>query len=452
VLTSEMVRYISGLTYKALPVSVVEATKAAVLDCLGVAVAGSGEPPSKVLGDYMRGQGRPEAGVIGQGFKTSADQAAWVNGTIAHALDYDDYFVPFNLTPYHPTVAILPAVLAVSEKHHMSGREVILAYVVGFEVAGKLALLCAQPQYEAGWHTTSTLGSMGAAAAVARLMQLDDRMTGMALGIAASLAGGLRKSFGTMTKPLHAGNAARNGVVAAELAAKGFTADAAILDSPLGFGDVLGGESSESLPVTESQFQITSPGIAFKPYPSCAYTHWAIDAALEIRGRNASISSPDNILAVECRTSSGLPRILIHAKPTTALEGKFSLQYCVAAALMEGKVGLKEFTDAKVNAVSAKALVAKVSYRHPPEMGTGLTNLKGELEVKLKDGSSYSHRVEISRGDPRRPLTWNDLEIKYRDCAGSVMKGTDTDQSLELISNLESVSDVSDLMKIITIR
>ncbi|MBI2287835.1 MAG: MmgE/PrpD family protein [Chloroflexi bacterium] len=238
--TEEIVKFITGISYKQLPSAVIDTSKMAILDCLGVTLAGAEESSSKIISQYVRETGRPEAGVIGRSFKTSIDQAAWANGTQGHALDYDDYFIPDHLTPYHPTVAILPAILAVGQKHHLSGKDILLAYNTGFEVEARIALACIQQQYDLGWHTTSTLGSLGAAAAISKMLRLNEEKTAIALGIASSLAGGLRQNFGTMTKPLHAGNAARNGVVAAILAQSGFTADRNILDGPLSFGNVLG--------------------------------------------------------------------------------------------------------------------------------------------------------------------------------------------------------------------
>ena len=452
IFTERIVNFIEQISYEQLPAAAVEASKCSILDCLGVAVAGSQEDAGRIISQYTEDTAKPEAGVIGGGFKTSIDQAAWVNGTKAHALDYDDYFIPDNSTPYHPTVAILPAVLAVGEKLHVSGKEVLLAYITGFEVEARIAMACAEQQYDLGWHTTSTLGSLGAAAAIAKMLKLDEEKIRMALGIASSLAGGLRKNFGTMTKPLHAGNAARNGVMAAILAQRGFTADRNILDSPLSFGEVLGGESAPERDRKDQEvqveFHIVSPGISLKPYPSCAYSHWAIDAALELR-REAMIS-PDNIAEVECRTSSGLPHILIHSQPKTALEGKFSLEFCTAIALIDGRVSLKQFTDEKVNDSVVQELMKKIKYVHPPEMGSGLINLGGELVVKLKNSAIYSQKIDVAKGSPQNPLSQDELISKYRDCVRPSLSEEATNKSLELLLNPELIKDIAELTDIFT--
>ena len=453
-ITERTAELIKQMSCEQLPAAAADAGKRCILDCLGVAVAGSGEDAGRVISEYIRDSGKPEAGVIGGNFKTSIDQAAWVNGTKAHALDYDDYFTPVGSTPYHPTSAILPAVLAVGEKLHVSGKEVLLSYITGFEVEAELAVVWAKPQYDLGWHTTSTLGSLGAAAAVAKMLRLDEEKIRMALGIASSLSGGLRKNFGTMTKPLHAGNAARNGVVAAILAQQGFTADRDIFDGPLGFGKVLGGmatpEAVEINPEVKTEYYIVSPGVALKPYPSCAYSHWAIDAVLELK-REAAIA-PDNIAEVECRTSPEVPNLLIHSRPGTALEGKFSLEFCIAVTLIDGEASLKQFTDEKVMDSTVQELVKKVKYVHPPEMKSGLTNLGGELVIRLKDGGTFSRKVDIARGNPENPLTQDELINKYRDCVRHSLSPGDIDKSLEMLLNLESIADVAELMDILTFK
>jgi 2-methylcitrate dehydratase PrpD len=445
--TKRIVDYIEQMSYERLPSAVLDASKRSILDCLGVTLAGRTEDAGRIVSEYIGDSGRPEATVICGGFKTSAEQAAWVNGTSAHALDYDDYFATEQSAPYHPTVAILPAVLAAGEKLRVSGRDVLLAYVTGFEVEARIATVCARQQYDSGWHITSSLGSIGAAAAAAGLLKLDGEKTRIALGIACSLAGGLRKNFGTMTKPLHAGNAARNGVTAVMLARQGFTADRDILDSPLSYFEVLNSQADpKANQETKEGYYIISPGVALKPYPSCAYSHWVIDAALALRERFKI--TPDNIAGIECRTSSGLPGVLIYSSPKTALEGKFSLEFCTAISLIDGEASLKQFTDDKVRDPVVRELMEKVNYVHPPEMGSGLTDFRGELVIKLLNGEVYSQKVDTARGNPKNPLSQQELIDKYKDCARLSLSPEDTDKSLDLLLNLEAVTDIADLMDI----
>ncbi len=452
IFTERIAKFIEHMSYEQLPVAAIDVSKHSILDCLGVALAGSRADAGRIIAEYAKDTGKPEAGVIGRGFKTSTDQAAWINGTAAHSLDYDDYFIPDHLTPYHPTVAILPAVLAVGERLHISGKEALLSYITGFEVEARIATACGEQQYDLGWHTTSTLGSIGAAAAVAKMLKLDEEEIRIALGIAGSLSGGLRKNFGTMTKPLHAGNAGRYGVIAASLAQERFTADRNILDSPLSFCEVLGGESGREVAQmnqgSKAEFYIISPGIALKAYPSCAYSHWAIDAALDLR-REAMIS-PDDIVEVECQTSSGLPRVLIHSHPKTALESKFSLEFCTAIALIDNEVSLKQFTNEKVKDSAVQELMQKVKYVHPSEMGSGLADLRGELAVKLRNGKVYSRKVDVAKGQPKNPLSRDELIHKYRDCVHLSLSPEGTNKSLDLLLNLESIGDIAKVMDIFT--
>jgi 2-methylcitrate dehydratase PrpD len=441
-----VIKLITETSYQHLPRQAIYTAKSSILDCLGVSLAGCNQKSSKIINDYVRDeQSKPEAGVIGGGFKTSAALAAWANGTKAHALDYDDVSLPV-----HPTVAILPAILAVAERYHFTGKDILLSYIVGFEVEMSLRF-SGKRHVEQGWHVTSTWGSMGAAAAVAKILGLDAKKTRMTLGIAASLAGGLRKNFGTMTKPLHAGNASRNGVVAAMLAQLGFTADKDILSSSLGFFEVFGkGAEHDEQANLElgDELHIVSHGIGIKPYPSCAATHWAIQATLDLK-KNYGMN-PADVIQIQCRTSSGIPQILIHHHPKTALEGKFSLEFCVAIALLDGEVTLSQFTDERVRDPAVKELMSRVKYAHPTEMGTSLAELSGEVVVKLRNGKIYSCQVDIARGDPRNPLGWDEICSKYRDCVSQALSPSDIKHSIALISDLDSVADVSHLMDIFT--
>jgi 2-methylcitrate dehydratase PrpD len=444
--------FIVETSYEQLPPEAVNIAKRSILDCLGCALAGSEEDTSKIVNDYVRAEeGKPEAGVIGGSFKTTAPQAAWANGTKAHALDYDD--VAF---PLHPTVAILPGLLAVGEKFHLSGKDVLLAYITAFEVEARLREV-ELPHVEQGWHVTSTSGSIGAAAAVAKMLGLEAEKVRMALGIAASLAGGLRKNFGTMTKPLHAGNAARNGVVAAMLAQKGFTADENIFSGPLGFCRVLGGGADyDEVKLSQelgTDFHIVSPGIGLKLHPSCAATHWALDAAAFLR-KEYAINAAD-IDEVECRTSAGAPKILFHSRPKTALEGKFSLEFCVAIAFLDGQATLREFTDEKVKDSAVQEFMKRVKYVHPPEMGVLLIPqevCRGEMVVKLRDGKTYSSKVDVAKGEPQNPLNREEVSSKYWACVCPPLSSRDAEHSINLISGLESVEDITQLMDIFTFK
>jgi 2-methylcitrate dehydratase PrpD len=347
--------------------------------------------------------GVPQASVIGGGFKTSPYLAALVNGTVGHSLDYE--YIATSLIG-HPSVFLVPPILAIGEMVGTSGEDVLAAYIIGYETACHIAKPILQSHYVQGWHSTATFGTLGAAASVARLLNLNTYQVRETLGIAASMAGGLRQNFGTMTKPLHAGVAAAHGIQAAHLAQAGFTADDSIIEAPLGFARVFGhdeevdwAEVSKGLGKT---FFITgAEGLSIKPYPSCGFTHGVIDAALDIRSEQA-ISSAD-IAEVELGVSPFDKQILIHHRPRTDLEGKFSLEYCVAQALLSGEVRLKHFTDEAVTEPQVKSLKEKMKWieKYPmPVMGTPEGFGSKSVTVKLKGDKTYCKEITIAKGMP----------------------------------------------------
>lgn len=446
--TEQIVKFISQVSYEQLPGEAVNAAKRSITDCLGVALASCEKEASDIVTKYIaEKRGKPEAGVIAGGFKTSAPEAAWANGTKAHILDFDDYFLPF-----HPTAAILPAVLAIAEKHHLNGKDVLLGYVTGFEVEANIASILGEQHHDIGWHSTSVLGSLGAAAAIAKMLKLDEGKISMALGIAGSLSAGLIKNFGTMTKPLHAGNANGNGIMAALLSHKGFTADRNILEGPLGLIEILGSQEDSGIKETDKElgrdFYIISPGINIKPYPSCAGSHWAIDTVLDLK-REHSIAVGD-ITDIECRAEPELRRVLIHSQPKTGLEGKFSLEFCLSVALIDGEVSLRHFTDEEVNNSAVQEFMKKVKYANPGESATDFHDANREIVIKLSNGKSYSGKVGRARGTPKKKLGSEEVNRKYRDCVHPYMSSEDIETSLDMISNLESVQDLSKLMDIFT--
>ncbi len=449
--TEKIARYISETTYDNLPQDAVRESKRSLIDCVGVTLAGCAEAESKLLVNYVRDEGgKPESGVICGGFKAPASEAAWVNGTNAHLMDYDDVSLSFM---GHATVAILPAALAVGEKLKASGKDILLSYIVGFEIGARIGSAAGRRHYDIGWHTTATIGSVSAAATAAKLLQLDTKKVRMALGIAASLAGGLKENFGSMTKPLHAGNAARNGAVAALLAQRGFTANTSILEAPQGFCRAFGGgadfDLASAVDDLGKRYDIVTPGMGLKPYPSCAGTHPAIDAALYLREKHHPQAA--DITEIECHTSPMIPQAAVHSRPTTGLEGKFSTEFCVAMALLKGSVELKDFTSETVNRPDIQGLIQKTRYVHPAEMEKA-TVAPQELIIKLKDGKVLSHRVNAPKGDSRNPLTWDEVAAKYGDCASLSLPTIEVEHCLELLSNLEAVDNITTLMDIFTFK
>jgi 2-methylcitrate dehydratase PrpD len=331
---------------------------------------------------------------------------------------------------------------------------VLLAYTLGFEVETKIGLGVNPRHYDLGWHATSTLGTLGAAAACAKLLRLDVEKTRMALGIAASTAAGLRQNFGTMTKPLHPGQAAMNGVTAAQLAQLGWTADANILEAPYGFCQLYAGPNQYNLDRIVkglgNPFELLATGVAIKQYPCCAFTHRALDAMLALVQQHTL--NADDVVAVECRVGRPTMEVLIHTHPQTGLEGKFSMQYCLAAALLDKRIGLLSFSDEKVRRPAAQQLFERVAMRLHPEAqrhGTSGEELPVTVAVAFKDGRSLSAQIEHPKGHPANPLSAVALQDKFEDCAYGVLERSDIRQVIELVQGLEQVEDIGTLMDVL---
>jgi 2-methylcitrate dehydratase PrpD len=427
-----------------------EQARRAFLDTIGVTLAGSREDASRITAEVAREQGGgDEASVFGFDFRAPASEAALVNGTSAHALDFDDVSMSMR---GHPSVPLVPAVLALGEKLRSSGRVVTDAFVLGFEVECKVGRLIGAPHYELGWHPTATFGTLGAAAACARLLRLDPDRTHMALGIAASFAGGARRNFGSMTKPLHAGWGARNGVVAAMLASRGFTADDEALEAPDGWLNAAsGGTPVDSSPIARlgSPWEIISPGIGVKLYPCCYFTHLSIDAALQVRPQ--IVEHIHRIDGVHVSVSPGTMMVLRKVPPESGLEGKFSLEYVVAAALVDGDVTLNSFSDGAVMRPSVREVMSRVRVTEDGPRSSAPIGGSAVVTVEIKGREPIvSERAEVPRGDPQNPLSWSQLTDKFHDCANSVLPADSIETAVRIIEAMDGLSDVRELASTLT--
>ena len=449
--TQKLAEFVINTPYEQIPENARLSAKRAILDCLGVTLAGGSDPGSKLIVEFVKSHGgKEESGVIGAGFKTIASEAALANGTMAHILDYDDYCISFL---GHPSVAILPAVLALAEKEHASGKDALAAYILGFEMGASLGPACGN-HYVVGWHCTGTMGAIGAVGAACRVLKLSVDQTRNALGITASLASGLKQNFGTMTKSLHAGNGARNGVVGALLAQMGFTANLDILESPQGFCRVFAGGQECNLSqvgATLGQNWVIASQLALKPWPSCAGTHTSIQGALEL-AKEHKIKAED-VAEVECRTNPFVASAAMHHQPKEGLQGKFSVQYCVSRALLDGEVGLKHFSDEMVNQPEAQALIQKVKFVHPEEMKASfVTPLASEVVIKLKNGTVVSKKVDSPKGEAQNPMSMTDVSTKYNGCASLVLPADAVKSSLNMVTDLEKLPDIATLMDVLTAK
>jgi 2-methylcitrate dehydratase PrpD len=450
-ITEQLAHVIAETTYEHLPVAAVEQGKRALLDTIGVALAGNREAAGQIITAWVQEQGgQGVATVLGTPISTSPGLAALANGTLGHALDFDD--VTFHMRG-HPSVPIAPVVLALGEMLGASGADILTAFILGVEVEAKLGKAMTAAFPSRGWHPTATIGPLGAAAAASKLLGLDGPQTQMALGIAASKASGLRKNFGTMTKPLHAGEAARSGIEAAQWAQRGFTADPHILEDRFGFFNTFVGEGAFDLEAVVSHFghpyDIVSPGIGVKPYPACRQAHRAIDGMLDLVYTHGFTA--DDVEEIVCEASERLQSFLVHHRPQTGLEGKFSMEYCLAAAVLHGEMGLAQFSDASVQDPRAQALLQRVRLEHPDagKLDWNVT-LPDMVKVTLRSGRQVQQRVDIPKGDPELPLTWDELVAKFRDCGAVVLPTPQTEAAVQRLATLETLETLQPLMTHLT--
>ncbi len=423
------------------PPAAIDTARRAILDTLGVMLAGSTEPAARLVHAVaLREGGTPLATIVGTGHRSGTIWAALANGTAAHAHDFDD--TNFALMG-HPSAPVLAAALAAGELALATGQEVVHAFLMGFEVSVTVAGAINPAHYERGWHATSSIGTLGAAAAAARSLRLDPDQTRVALAVAASQASGLKENFGTMTKPFHAGHAAQSGVLAALLAREGWTAAAAALDGPQGYLNVLGAGPVEwpALDTLGAPWKITTSGVAVKPYPSCACTHSIIDQTLELRREHAI--EPDAVSEVVVGVTPPVPRILIHPRPRTGLEAKFSGEFCAAAALRDGAVGLATFEDARVQDPALRGLAERVRLEVDPSIPAAQeTHMWTRVTIRLQDGRALSLGPREVPGHPSNPLTLGALRDKFMQCARLVMPEERADAVRQMVEALDDCPDL----------
>lgn len=430
------------------PPAALTAVRRAALDSLGVTLAGAAEPVARILRRALRTEGGPPlCTIIGTRMRASATAAALANGAAGHAHDFDD--TNFTLMG-HPSVPLLAAGLAAAEAEMSDGARVALAYIIGFEVGAALGAALNPTHYERGWHATSSIGTLACAAAAAKILDLDVAATRTALGIAASLASGLKENFGSMIKPFHAGHAARNGVWAAMLAREGLSASDTALEGKQGYFAAFGGNGdlATALGALGRRWQLVESGLAVKPYPSCALTHSAIDTLIELRERHRL--DPDQVAQVEVGVTRVVPPVLLHAHPSTGLERKFSMQFCAATALADGRVDLDSFEDGPPPPAVEK-LMSRVSMVVDPTLGTEREqHAWSRVTVYLADGRTLLSPPRGAQGHPDQPMPDATLRVKFLACATRVMPPEDAEAVAEQIADLEHIPDIRALTSRLT--
>jgi 2-methylcitrate dehydratase PrpD len=388
--------------------------------------------------------GTPLCTVVGTRLRTSPTWAALANGTAGHAHDFDDTSFAWM---GHPSAPLLAAALAVAEAEMADGAAVTLAYLVGFEVGAALGTALNPAHYTRGWHATATLGTLACTAAAARLLGLDVVRTRHAFGLAASLASGVKENFGTMAKPYHAGHAARNGVLAARLAQSGLTAAETALEGRQGYlaasgeGPAPAAALEAALDGLGRRWHVLESGVAVKPYPSCALTHSAIDALIALR--RAHGFTPDMVADIEVGVTRVTPDVLVHARPTTALERKFSMPFCAAMAAAHGRVDLAAFEDGPVRDEAVRALMERVRMVVDPTLPERLEqHAWSRVTVRLRDGRTLAAPPRGASGHPGDPLDEATLRRKFLACAAGVLPPGEAEGVAAQLAEFDALPDI----------
>ncbi|MHB8393219.1 MAG: MmgE/PrpD family protein [Candidatus Dormibacteria bacterium] len=444
-LLSQIADFVCSVGSLDLPTGAIDLVTDAITDAIGVGVAGSREGLAprlrQVIGSQRAGGSVP---LLGTDESSTEMEAALYNGTVIHALDFDDTAHPAYA---HPSSHIVPVLISLGCNPGVKGEDLLTAYVIGLEVEGKLGRTLNMDHYLHGWHTTGTLGTLAAAVVAAKLLRLSENHTGMAIAIATSLASGIRSNFGTMTKPLHAGVAARNGILAARLAQMGFDASSEALDGHFGFFDVFGAGRRETSTWSElgKVWEISHPhGLALKAYPSCGATHPAIEAALLARGELGG----REVAEVEVGTNRFSHEILIYADPREPLEGKFSMQFCIAAALVAGEVGLRTFTHEVLQSGDIQRLLPKIRVFVSDEMRDS-TEFGATVLVRTTDGTCIQRAVPLAKGKPTRWLGSAELRAKFSDCVTPTWGANRADEAFGVLQTMRSWPDSGVLAKML---
>ena len=452
-LTARVAQFVVNTTFDDIPAYVVALGKKSFLDGLGLALSGSVAKSGELVRAHLAALATSGAAtVIGSDMKVPARFAAFANGVGVHADDYDDTQLAVGkdrvyglLT--HPTAPALPAALAVAQTLGLGGKQTMLAYLLGVEVESKIAEAISPRHYQHGFHATATCGTFAAASAAAVLMGLDEETTLRALAMAGSQSAGLRENFGTMTKPLHAGKAAENGVVAAELAALGWTATDKILESPRGFFQAHGG--GYDLDAIDGKlgapWTFVDPGVSIKPHPSGSLTHPGMTEMIRLISEHGI--SADDVERVDVGTNHNMPNALIHHRPTNDLQAKFSMEFCMAILLLDGKGGLTEFTDEVVNRADVKAMIERVHFGvHEQAEAAGYDKMTTIIDIHMKDGATFSGRSDFGKGSPAKPMSYDEVSDKFRGCADFAHWPTDKSEAV-----VAAVRDIEELDAIETL-
>lgn len=437
--TRTLARFVVDSRWEDIPDAARRETSRSICNWLACAIGGTVHEAS-VAARALAGafSGPREATVLGTAERLDIFQAAWANGISSHVYDFDDTHLR---TVIHPSPPIAPAILALAERMPVTGAQFVHAFVLGVDVACRIGNSVCPAHYNVGWHSTSTAGVFGAAAAVGKLLGLDERQMCWALGLAGTQASGLRENLNTMGKFLHPGHAARDGMTAAFLAQKNFSASERILEAPRGFAQVLSQERNFEEITGELGQRYEILVNTYKPYPCGVVLHPAIEACITLASEHRFAAA--EIEAVSLRVHFLVLEVTGKKRPRIGVDGKFSIYHCVAVAFIDGHVGEHQFTDERVRDPGVVALGERVTAR----VAGNIAPDEVHLEVRLKDGRSLSKHVHHALGSLKRPLSDRNLEQKFRDLCRDVLPGDRIERSIGLCWKLPGLPDAGDLAR-----
>jgi 2-methylcitrate dehydratase PrpD len=434
--TAKLASFIVNTDEQNIPEWAYEHANVAFMDWLAVTFAGKDDPLVKILIDYadMVG-GKKQATIIGYHMKKDVSSAALINGSASHVLDYDDTLVSFF---GHPSVTIFPSLLALSEWRGKSGKDFLTAYILGLQVGATIGACASLDHYMAGWHATSTLGHIASAAACARLLGLSEKQATYALGIGGTQSSGLKRVFGTMCKPFHAGRSSQSGLLAALLAEQGFTSAEDIFEGPQGFFEALRGKVNDDIVNILGQLWDVQ-NLQQKYHASCHATHSPLEAALSII-KEEKIEL-DDIKSIIVHASTLSLSAAGKTEPASGLEGKFCIPYCVANALLREETGMQAFTDEKVNDPAVRAIMKKINVINDPKMQA----LESLVEVETNNGKSFQAFSDILQQIPPLEVKKERVASKFLDLCEPVMGKK---KSLTLKKKIEALNTIKDMKNI----
>lgn len=440
--TGRLAEFVAGLDAHGIPDAVLHQAKRCLIDWLGVSLAGSADPSAAVVravGEELDTDGT--ATVLGAGRRAGLLTAALANGYAAHVLDYDDTYNPARTT-VHGSAPVWPVVLGLSERTAVTGSRALAAFVAGFETEVRIARAAGPAHYEQGWHVTGTVGHFGAAAAAANQLGLDADQVAHAFGAAGTQAAGLKGVYGSMGKPLHPGKAAMDGLLAALLARRGFTASTTVLDDRRGFLQVLSPDPDIGY-VTEALGETwTLPDNGFKPYACGSLTHPTIEAVVDLRAEHGF--RPEHVASIQATVNDYVSWVTGKPTPATGLEGKFSIFHCAAVAALDGAASIRQFTDERVTDPAVVEMRDRVTITVDDELPKDAAS----VTVVLEDGRRLTREVRHNKGTPAKPMTDDEIEAKFLDLAGDCL-GPDTARRLvDICWHVETRDSVAEIARL----